>query len=256
MSTPNAEQLVPAASVQPVPDSRPTPHDLLQRLAGCGLAMVHADAHLLVIDKPAGLLAVPGRGADKADCASARVQDIDPSALVVHRLDQATSGLMVMARNLPVQRALGLAFEQRRVHKLYLAVTCGHLGHAAGSQGEIDLPLAPDWPRRPLQRVDHQAGKPATTHWQVLAHEHWQVLAHEHWHDLAVTRLALRPITGRTHQLRVHLAAIGHPLLGDALYAQAPARDAAPRLLLHAHRLELQHPVTGATLSLEAAAPF
>jgi tRNA pseudouridine32 synthase/23S rRNA pseudouridine746 synthase len=245
MSTQQAEPFDPA---QAAPDSRPTPRDLMLRLAGCGLALVHADDHLLALDKPAGLLAVPGRGEDKADCLSARVQSVDPTARVVHRLDQATSGLMLMARSLAVQRALGLAFEQRRVHKLYLAIAAGHLGLGPGSQGEIDLPLAPDWPRRPLQVVDHNVGKPATTYWEVLAHEHW--------HDLAVTRLALRPLTGRTHQLRVHLAAIGHPLLGDGLYAHAPARDAAPRLLLHAQRLELQHPVTDETLTWSAAVPF
>lgn len=219
-------------------DYRPSP----------GVAAVYLDEHLIALDKPAGLLAVPGRGADKADCLSARVQASHPDALVVHRLDQATSGLLLMARGLAVQRALSRAFEQREVHKCYIAVAAGQLGTRPGDTGEIDLPLIADWPRRPLQKVDHGAGKPALTRWQVLRHE---AVA-----GLATTRLELLPLTGRTHQLRVQLAAIGHPLLGDALYAPAEACSAAPRLLLHAERLTLVHPATGRELDLRVPAPF
>ena len=213
-----------------------------------GVTSVFVDEHLIALDKPAGLLAVPGRGADKADCLSTRVQASYPEALIVHRLDQATSGLLLMARNLAMQRALGRAFEQREVHKRYIAVAAGRLGLGPGDAGEIDLPLIADWPRRPLQKVDQAAGKPALTRWQVLAHDHAG--------GLAVTRLALSPVTGRTHQLRVHMAAIGHPLLGDALYAPPEVCGAAPRLLLHAERLMLLHPASGAELDLLVPAPF
>jgi tRNA pseudouridine32 synthase/23S rRNA pseudouridine746 synthase len=213
-----------------------------------GITTVFVDEHLIALDKPAGLLAVPGRGADKADCLSARVQVDYPDALIVHRLDQATSGLLLMPRSLAMQRSLSRAFEQRKVHKHYIAVAAGRLGSAPGDAGEIDLPLMADWPRRPKQKVDHPSGKPALTRWRVLAHE-----------DIAgipVTRLELLPVTGRTHQLRVHLAAIGHPLLGDALYAPPEVCGASPRLLLHAEQLRLSHPASGVDLELKAPAPF
>jgi tRNA pseudouridine32 synthase/23S rRNA pseudouridine746 synthase len=214
-----------------------------------GLRLLHADDSLLALDKPAGLLAVPGRGADKADCLARRVQALYPDALVVHRLDQATSGLMLFARGLAMQRRLSRAFEQREIHKRYLGVAASRLGTAAGDGGRIDLPLMPDWPNRPLQKVDHEHGRPALTHWQVLAHG-------SATNGLPVTRLALHPVTGRSHQLRLHLAAIGHPLLGDALYAPPDVQAAAPRLLLHAEHLALAHPASGAPLVLQADAPF
>ncbi|MFM2065797.1 MAG: hypothetical protein RLZZ584_706 [Pseudomonadota bacterium] len=222
------------------------------------LPLIHADAHLLVLDKPAGLLAVPGRGADKADCLASRVQAAHPDALVVHRLDQATSGLLLFARGLEMQRRLSRAFELRQVHKRYIAVAAGRLGDEAGASGSIALPLIADWPRRPLQKVDLLHGKPALTHWRVLAHElragpdGAAAQGDARW----VTRLELCPVTGRSHQLRLHLAAIGHPLLGDALYAPADIAAAAPRLLLHAEQLTLQHPGSGADLHLHAPVPF
>lgn len=199
--------------------------------------ILHADDHLIAIDKPAGLLAVPGRGADKADCAAARVQALYPDALVVHRLDMATSGLMLMACGLPMQRALSRAFETRRVDKRYLAVVHGVLRDDAG---EIALPLGADWPNRPRQQVDALHGKPATTRWRVL-----QRGAHH-------TRVELEPHTGRTHQLRVHLAAIGHAIVGDVLYA-APDAD-APRLMLHAWTLGFT--LDGRPHAFEAPPPF
>ena len=189
--------------------------------------VVHQSARLLVADKPAGLLCVPGRGLENADCLWSRMQALCPDALVVHRLDMATSGLVLFGRGAAVQRALSIAFAQRQVHKHYQAVVTGLL---ADDIGEIDLPLAADWPNRPRQQVDHVAGKPSLTRWQVLAR------------DAATntTRLALQPLTGRTHQLRLHLAAIGHPILGDALYAPPPVLAASPRLLLHASHLAWQ----------------
>lgn len=204
---------------------------------------LHEDAHLLVLDKPAGLLSVPGRGADKQDCLSARAQARWPDALVVHRLDMATSGLILMARSLDVQRALSEAFASRQVWKRYEAIVEGPLD--AEHWQTIDLPLMADWPNRPLQKVD-PAGKPSMTRWRTL-----QPLPDRH-----ATHVLLAPETGRSHQLRVHMAALGHPILGDALYGDARVAGAAPRLLLHATVLQLRHPVTGEALRVESPAPF
>lgn len=196
-----------------------------------------------MLDKPAGLLAVPGRGEDKQDCLSARAQAMWPDALVVHRLDMATSGLFLMGRGLHMQRVLSRAFAQREVGKRYEAIVAGTPG-PAGAEGVIELPLAADWPRRPLQKVDPEHGRPSTTRWRVLSVQG----------DTA--RLALEPVTGRSHQLRVHLQAIGHPILGDALYAPPQVRDRAPRLLLHACALRLEHPAGGEALAFDSPAPF
>ncbi len=208
-------------------------------------SIVYADAHLLVVNKPPGLLAVPGRGADKQDCASVQVQHLYPDALVVHRLDQATSGLMLMARGAAMQRALNSLFESRAVHKDYVAVVHGLLHDDSGT---IDLPIAADWPARPRQKVDHAIGKPALTHYQVLSRSPID----------NTTRLALQPHTGRTHQLRVHLHAIGHTMVGDALYGTTDhvVAPKAPRLLLHAARLALVHPVTGQAMQWECVPGF
>lgn len=206
------------------------------------LPLVYLDEHMLLASKPAGLLAVPGRGEDKQDCASARLQAQVPDALVVHRLDMATSGLMLMARSAAVQRALSLAFEERRIHKLYEAVVHGHLS-ADSESHEIDLPLGADWPHRPRQQVDDARGKPSRTRWRWLAHEGPH------------SRVQLEPLTGRTHQLRVHMQAIGHAIVGDALYA-ADAGASAPRLLLHARELRLAHPVSAQALCFSDPAPF
>jgi tRNA pseudouridine32 synthase/23S rRNA pseudouridine746 synthase len=213
--------------------------------------LIHADDALLVLDKPAGLLAVPGRGADKQDCLSARVQRIYPDAQIVHRLDMGTSGLLVMGRGAAAQRALSQAFAARQPEKRYEAMVWGALavpGHASG-WGEIALPLIPDWPNRPLSKVDHAAGKPSLTRWRVLGHTTSPT-------GEPLTRVELEPVTGRTHQLRVHLQAIGHPILGDALYAPAEIQALAPRLLLHATRLRLPHPATGEWLAFESPVPF
>jgi len=211
------------------------------------ITLRHADDSLLVLDKPAGLLSVPGRGPDKQDSLSARVQRHFADALIVHRLDMATSGLLLMARGAAMQRSLSIAFASREVHKRYVAVVVGHMATPDAS-GEIDFPLLADWPRRPLQKVDLR-GKPSLTRWRVLAHEH----------DAAgrpQTRLELEPVTGRSHQLRVHLQALGHAIVGDTLYASAEVQARSPRLLLHASEIVLQHPLTGQALSLGSPPPF
>ena len=217
--------------------------------AGGDPLVVHADAHLLVVVKPAGLLSVPGRGEDKQDCVSARVQCLYPDAKVVHRLDMATSGLMLMARGAQMQSRLGQAFARREVGKRYFAVVAGRLDappDAVDGWALIDLPLAADWPNRPRRVVDRECGKPSQTRWRVVAYE----AARD------TTRLELEPVTGRSHQLRVHLQAIGHPILGDSLYAPPEAQALAPRLLLHASQLRLAHPALGSVLHFSSAAPF
>ena len=208
--------------------------------------VVYADEHMLVLDKPAGLLSVPGRGDDKQDCLSARVQRRYADALIVHRLDMATSGLMVFARGLAVQRILNDAFAQRAVTKRYIAVVDGHLAQPHDTWGVIDLPIIVDWPNRPRRIVDQQSGKPSVTRWRAISHGP----------DLDSTRVELEPVTGRSHQLRVHLAAVGHAILGDALYGSAHIEVAADRLLLHACSLALRHPVTGQTMNFASTAHF
>jgi len=205
--------------------------------------VLHADAHCIVVCKPSGLLAVPGRGEAGRDCLSERVRSRYADALIVHRLDMATSGLMLLARGAHAQRALSIAFERREVHKRYLAVVSGLLGTR---EGEIDLPLAADWPNRPRQQVDAIRGRPSLTRYRLLEA------------DAArnATRVELEPVTGRAHQLRVHLLALGHPILGDTLYGNAEVQAAASRLLLHATSLRFAHPASGEPMSFDSAAPF
>lgn len=206
----------------------------------------HVDDALVVADKPAGLLAVPGRGPDKADCLAARVQAEFSDALIVHRLDMDTSGLMLMARGPDAQRTLSHAFASRVVHKRYIAWVAGRLTPPELEWGTVELPLICDWPNRPLQKVDHELGKPSVTRWRVLDYDA----------TLDATRVELEPVTGRSHQLRVHMRELGHPMLGDPLYAPAAVRARAPRLLLHAAALEIPHPVTGAACVFESPPPF
>jgi tRNA pseudouridine32 synthase/23S rRNA pseudouridine746 synthase len=205
--------------------------------------LLHLDAALLAAEKPAGLLAVPGRGDDKQDCLWSCVRAQVDDALIVHRLDMATSGVMLFARGIAVQRALSMAFEKRRVGKRYEAIVAGVLTDDAG---EVDLALAADWPRRPRQQVDREHGRAALTRWRVLARDAAR----------STTRVALEPVTGRSHQLRVHMAALGHPIVGDELYAPLDVARAAPRLLLHACALCLPHPGDGRMLELASAPPF
>lgn len=206
---------------------------------------LHLDEALLVLDKPAGLLSVPGRGDDKQDCASLRAQAQWPDALIVHRLDMATSGLLLMARGAGMQRRLSMAFEARGVHKRYVAIVAGHL---AADSGEVAQPLMTDWPNRPRQIISPQ-GKPSLTRWRVLAREQDAL-------GRPQTRLELEPVTGRSHQLRVHLQSIGHAILGDALYADTEAQARSPRLLLHASELALDHPLSGLRLHWHSPPPF
>jgi len=196
-----------------------------------GLDIVASRDEALLVNKPGGLLSVPGRGEDKQDCVIHRAQLQFPEALVVHRLDMATSGLLLLARGPEWQRRLSLDFAERRVHKRYIAVVRGELAAAEGSVDGwqlVDLPLISDWPRRPRQKVCRDSGKPSQTRYRVLGRE-----LHG---GQACSRVELEPITGRTHQLRVHMLALGHPIVGDALYAP---EHPAPRLLLHASHLSL-----------------
>jgi tRNA pseudouridine32 synthase/23S rRNA pseudouridine746 synthase len=220
--------------------------------AGAGsdsLALVHADAHLLVFDKPSGLLSVPGRGADKQDCMAARAQRLFADALVVHRLDMATSGLWLMARGADMQRRMSAAFAQREVGKRYVAVVAGPIETPLPSPDGwalIDLPLAADWPNRPRRIVDRDRGKPSQTRWRVIGHDA----------DADTTRVELDPLTGRSHQLRVHLQALGHPILGDTLYAPVELQVRSPRLLLHATELRFAHPAGGHAVAFSSPCPF
>ena len=209
------------------------------------LATVYADDDLIAIDKPPEFPSVPGRSAELHDCAITRVQQTHPDARVVHRLDMATSGLLIFGRGADMQRVLNRAFERREIDKVYEAVVWGRLPRPSGT---IDLPLLTDWPHRPRQKVDFLLGKPSQTDWQVVGE--WLDRGHP------LTRLRLMPKTGRSHQLRVHLAAIGHCIVGDTLYAHRLARDAAPRLMLHASQLRLNHPRSGQALTLTCPVPF
>ncbi len=211
--------------------------------ANNGLDVVYSDDALLVVNKPNGLLSVPGRGNDKQDCLVSRVQVEFPDALIVHRLDMETSGLLILARDKTTHRQLSGLFQQRAVQKRYIAVVSGVLRNTTGS---IDLPLICDWPNRPRQKVDHQQGKPSRTLFTVLGAGI----------DAYSTRVELIPETGRSHQLRVHMQSLGHPVLGDRFYADEQARAKSPRLLLHAMSLTFMHPVSARPLRFISEAPF
>ncbi|MDO5506115.1 MAG: RluA family pseudouridine synthase [Pseudoxanthomonas suwonensis] len=202
-----------------------------------------SDAAVLVVEKPAGLLTVPGRAPEHRDCLISRVQAQFPDALVVHRLDQVTSGLVLIARGADAQRALSMQFQQRRVGKRYQALV---QGVPEAESGAIALPLICDWPNRPRQMVDHARGKPSLTRWRVIER------LDAGPHGRPCTRLELEPVTGRSHQLRVHLASIGHPILGDGLYGADPA----PRVCLHAQWLAFTHPLDGRPLEVASPVPF
>ena len=283
--TPNSPELAPIGTAQP-PDAPPLDDQPRTDVQAADLRICFEDEHLLVVDKPAGLLTVPGRGPDKSHCLLHLLAPSRPGLRVVHRLDMATSGLVAFALTESAQRQLSQAFAERQVHKHYQALVAGKLvadetaaaklpttsatpsplpqqadqhtdwqppdwPPAEGPHTDwqrIDWPLIIDWPNRPRSKVDAASGKPSLTLWRVLAHERWPSPAG----PVPVTRVALRPETGRTHQLRVHLQALGHPIVGDHLYAPAALAHAAPRLLLHAHQLALRHPVTSALLQLQA----
>lgn len=203
------------------------------------LTILYQDAAVIVVDKPAGLLSVPGKTEGRADCLQSRLRAAHWDTLLVHRLDCDTSGVMIFARTKAAQGFLGQEFEQRRAEKTYVARVRGAM---AADSGTVDLPLGTDWPNRPRQKVDPEAGRPAQTDWQVIARSPGE------------TRLRLSPKTGRSHQLRVHMLELGHPILGDPIYSL----DAAdfPRLMLHAETLALHHPVTGEWVNYAAPCPF
>lgn len=205
--------------------------------------VLFADDQLVVVDKPHGLLSVPGRDPANRDCVPARLRDAFGELRIVHRLDLDTSGLMVLARTADAHRHVNRQFEQRTVEKRYEALVWGL---PADDEGRIDLPICVDWPNRPRKIVDYANGKQALTFYTVLERDAARNIA----------RVALRPITGRSHQLRVHLAEIGHPILGCPFYAHEAARAAADRLTLHARNLQLTHPLSGERLSFEAPTPF
>ena len=204
------------------------------------LVVLHHDHEVVLVDKPAGLLSVPGKGEHLSDCLIARVQAVFPTALLVHRLDRDTSGVMIFALTPHAQRHLGLQFEKRQTQKTYVARVWGQVAEVKGT---VDLPLIVDWPNRPRQMVDHENGRAAVTDWRRLKRSETE------------TRMRLMPRTGRSHQLRVHMLAMGHPILGDPFYAAGPARD-FPRLMLHSEKLQFRHPDGGTRMSITASAPF
>ncbi|WP_292294142.1 RluA family pseudouridine synthase [Marivita sp.] len=204
------------------------------------LEILHEDHEILVANKPAGLLSVPGKGPDLADCLISRLEVAYPQVLLVHRLDRDTSGVMVFGLTPHAQRHLGLQFEKRQTRKTYLARVAGRLEPKTGT---VDLPLIVDWPNRPLQKVDRETGKPAVTDWRVMKASD------------AESRVKLYPQTGRSHQLRVHMLALGHPILGDPLYAPDTA-ERYPRMMLHAEELRLRHPDGGTGMKFRVKAPF
>jgi tRNA pseudouridine32 synthase / 23S rRNA pseudouridine746 synthase len=213
--------------------------------------LIFEDSALLVFNKPSGLLSVPGKGPEKADCLRTRVQQVYPEALTVHRLDMSTSGILLMARSAELHRKLSIAFANREVEKRYIAVVNGKVAENIADRTNdtwqlIDKPIATDWINRPLQKIDPIEGKPSQTRYKLVSYDE----------ATDTTRLELAPITGRTHQLRVHLQSIGHSILGDHLYASAEVQAKSERLLLHASELRLTHPVSGEYLTFQCACPF
>jgi len=207
------------------------------------LDILYLDEDLLIANKPAGLLCVPGKGPEKQDCLYNRALKFNPNARVAHRLDQGTSGIVMFPLNYLTLKNLTHKFEAREIHKRYIAVVDGLV---AEDEGEIKLPLICDWPNRPLQKVCFESGKAAHTRYQVLERDL----------EKKITRVLLEPVSGRTHQLRVHMLSLGHPMLGDGLYAPADVLAKAPRLLLHAQELWLDHPITGIEVRVLATPDF
>lgn len=215
-------------------------HDEVQ-----GIAILYADDSLLMVNKPAGLLSVPGRAPEWKDCLISRLQSVYPDALIVHRLDCETSGVMVVARGAGIHRNLSRQFQERETQKQYRAWVGGHVTQDTGT---VDLPLICDWEKRPKQKVCFETGKSAQTHYRVVKRFEW--------HNEAVSEVELTPITGRSHQLRVHMLALGHAILGDKLYAPDAVKALGPRLFLHAERLQVMHPRKKEPLDIYCPAPF
>jgi len=210
------------------------------------LDIIYQDNDIVVLNKASGILSVPGRLPEHQDCLQNRVQRVLPTATIVHRLDMATSGIMIMALNKPAHVAISRQFEQRKTQKSYIARVWGLVEL---NDGSIDLPLISDWPNRPKQKVDHENGKKSLTHYHVLSHN-------DSIDEQASTLLELTPITGRSHQLRVHMLALGHPILGDRLYAPPEPLSMRNRLQLHALKLSLFHPSTEQAITFSAPCPF
>ena len=213
---------------------------MLESSVSTDIRIVYSDHELLVVDKPTRLLSQPGVGIDKKDSLITRLNLIYPTARIVHRLDWETSGLMVIALNAASHRALSIQFQERQTAKTYIAVVHGHLAKA---QGSVDAPLAANWNDKPRQIVTAE-GRPSLTHWRCLGFEGEN------------SRVELKPVTGRSHQLRVHMLHIGHPMLGDGLYAPEEVFAAAPRLLLHAAELGFTHPTRGDWMLHQSPVPF
>jgi len=220
------------------------------------LDIIYKDEDIVVLNKSSGLLSVPGRLPEHQDCLQNRVQRVLPTATVVHRLDMATSGIIIMALNKPAHVFISRQFEQRKTKKSYIARVYGHVKEHEGS---VDLPLICDWPNRPKQKVDHENGKQSLTHYRVLSYSELNSgndSSEGGSSENESTLVELTPVTGRSHQLRVHMLALGHPILGDRLYAHEQALTVSPRLQLHARNLSLAHPVTGELLTFVAPCPF
>lgn len=207
------------------------------------LDILYEDDYLLVVNKPAGLLSVPGRGDEKKDCLISRVQLTHPAALIVHRLDMATSGILVLALDKETHRLLSQQFQQREITKHYIAIVTGKLEQSAGL---IDMPMICDWPNRPKQMIDTEQGKSAQTYYEVLTYSATD----------DTSQLRLKPVTGRTHQLRLHCQYIGHPIMGDELYADAIISKASRRLLLHASLIRFMHPISAEPITIQSQVPF
>ena len=208
-----------------------------------GLDILYIDDEMIAVNKPSGLLSVPGRGEDKQDSMISRVRQRYGDALIVHRLDMETSGILLLARGKDAHRRLSRAFQERQVEKQYLAVVDGRFAQV---EGEVDLPLICDWPNRPRQKVDFELGKPSLTRYQLLDYDA----------QLDASRVVLFPVTGRSHQLRVHMLSLGHAILGDPLYASPEVLAKSPRLLLHACKLVISHPFTDKVVELMSEADF
>lgn len=205
------------------------------------LNILYRDDHIVVCDKPSGLLSVRGKAPEHQDSLEKRLQTIWPTMGVVHRLDMATSGIMVIVLNKPAHKSIARQFQERQTDKTYIARV---YGRPQVEQGVVELPLICDWPNRPKQMVEHIKGKKAQTYWQLIES------------DGQTSRIKLKPISGRSHQLRVHMLSIGHVILGDRLYATGEALALAPRLQLHAHELKFKHPVSHDEMRFVSPTPF
>lgn len=215
-------------------DYKPPPHIKLE--------ILYKDDDLIALNKPSGLLSVPGRGESKQDCLISRLQLEFPQALVIHRLDMPTSGILLFALNKEMQKRMGMLFEKKKIYKEYIAKVHGILGE---KKGIINQPLITDWINRPRQKIDYKTGKPSQTKYTLLSTD-----------NKNNSLVMLQPITGRSHQLRVHMSSLGHAILGDELYGTSQTRNASQRLLLHAQKIEFIHPISNVKIHIECNVNF